>query len=128
MEPIDVVHTTLSSELAEIQWLVPAIAYTPEDYTVIYGRDPAVLNYSSSVVIGTDNIMQTNQMYSVILSNLEANTTYYYQVIARNSIGVNSSDVKTLLTPLPSREHLFLVANNHVVTPFLCSSDGICQL
>lgn len=103
INPIDVVHTTLSSKQAEIHWLVPAINYTPENYTVIYGKDEALLNYSrSDTVVGTDDIKEINQFYSVTLEELEANTTYYYQVIARNSFGTNSSDIKTLKTPLSS--------------------------
>lgn len=102
-KPINVVHTTLSSELAEIQWLVPAVAYTPENYTVIYGRDQTLLNYSSDVVSGTSNISDANQMYSVRLNGLEANTTYFYRVVARNRIGMNSSDLQVLTTPLPSK-------------------------
>lgn len=103
MEPVNVVHTALSFEQADIQWLIPAIVYTPENYTVIYGRDSMLLNYTSEVVIGTRNITARNEMYSATLIGLEPNTTYYYQVIARNSIGINSSDVRQLLTPLPSK-------------------------
>lgn len=104
MEPIDIVHTTLSSELAEIQWLVPFVVYTPENYTVVYGRDQTILNYSSDVIVGTNNISNANQMYSATLNGLEPNTNYYYQVVARNSIGENSSDVMSLVTPLPSKD------------------------
>lgn len=103
MQPIDLAHTTLSFELAMIQWLVPAVVYTPENYTVVYGREQTSLNNSSEVVIGSGNITTTNQMYSTTLSGLESNTTYYYQVIARNSVGANSSSIQTLMTPLPSK-------------------------
>ena len=102
MQPIDIVHTTLSSQLAEIQWLVPAIVYTPENYTIAYGKSQALLNYSSSVVVGSNNISRPNQIYSITLNNLEANATYYYQVIASNSVGTNSSEVGELITALPS--------------------------
>lgn len=103
MVPIDLVHTTLSFELAQIQWLIPEIVYTPENYTVVYGKEQTSLNYSSNVIIGTDNITSRNQIYSTTLSGLEQNTTYYYQVIAINSVGMNSSDIQQLLTPLPSK-------------------------
>ena len=103
MPPIDIVHTTLSFELAEIQWLVPVIVYTPENYTVMYGIDDSLLNYSSGVVVGASGITSTNQVYSATLRGLEPNTTYYYRVVARNSIGENSSSVRLLLTPPPSK-------------------------
>ena len=102
-QPINVVHTTLSSDLAVIQWLIPFVMYTPENYTIVYWEDQSLLNYSSDVVIGTDDITLINQVYSVTLSGLESNTSYYYQVIARNNIGTNSSDVRLLETPLPSK-------------------------
>ena len=85
MKPIDTVHTTLSFELAEIRWLVPVVIYTPENYTVVYGRDQTLLNYSSDEIVGSSNITDTNLMYLAILRGLEPNTTYYYRVIARNT-------------------------------------------
>lgn len=94
-------HTTLSAENAEISWLIPFVAYTPENYTVVYGRDPGLLNYSSDLVVGSDDITRANQMFSVTLNGLLANTTYYYQVTARNSIGTNSSNVEEITIPPP---------------------------
>ncbi len=106
MKPIDVVVTTLSSGNAEIQWLIPAIVYTPENYSVVYGTDQTQLRYSSEVIIGTNIITYTNQVHSATLSGLESNTTYYYQVVARNSAGINSSDVEDLVSPLPSKQYV----------------------
>jgi hypothetical protein len=101
LKPIDLINTALSSAFASVQWLIPTIIYTPENYTVIYGRDMTQLNYSSDVIVGASSITATNDLYSVTLTGLEPNTTYYYQVIATNSIGANSSDVAALVTPLP---------------------------
>lgn len=112
-------HSALSSELAEIEWLISSVEYTPENYTVVYGRDQMLLNYTSDVVIGTRNITDTNQMYSVRLTGLEDNTTYYYQVIATNSIGSNSSNVRVFVTPPPSRFFRHYYSNHisiHVLT------------
>lgn len=124
LEPIDVVHTTLSFNLAEIQWLIPVVVYTPENYTVIYGRDETLLNYNSSdVVMSTNNI---NQMYSATSSGLEPNTTYYYQVIARNSIGVNSSNTGMLVTPTPCKcDTLLCEYYNYAHAYMMYSSNGI---
>lgn len=128
--PIDLVYTTSSSELVEVQWLILAIAYTPENYTVMYGIDPALLNSSSDVVVG---IKEKNQLYSATLTDLEPNTTYYYQVIARNSIGTNSSDVEMFLTPLPSKflGFFYLLIQIIITTIVLratVSSDGIALM
>ena len=101
MQPIDIVHTTLSSELAVIQWLVPEVVYSPETYTVTYGSDRTRLNYTSEVVFGSTDITAMNQVYSVTLRNLQSNTRYYYRVVAANSIGMNSSVISDLVTPLP---------------------------
>ena len=101
VQPIDVVHTTLSSEIAVIEWLVPAVAYTPETYTVTYGTDHTMLNYTSEVVVGSTDIMAISQVYSVTLRNLQSNTRYYYEVVATNSNGTNSSMIRNLLTPQP---------------------------
>ena len=101
IQPTDVVHTTLSSELAIIQWHVPAVAYTPETYTVTYGTDRTVLNYTSEVVVGSTDITAINQVYSVTLRNLQSSTRYYYRVAATNSNGTTSSVLRNLQTPQP---------------------------
>ena len=101
MQPTDIVHTTLSSELAVIQWLVSEVAYTPETYTIVYGTDTTLLNNTSQVVMGDRDIAAMNQIYSVTLRDLQSSTRYYYQVVATNSIGMNSSVVGELVTPLP---------------------------
>ena len=100
-QPIDTVHTTLSSELAVIQWLVPVVAYTPETYTVSYGTDPTMLNYTSEVIVGSTDVTAINQVHLVTLRNLQSNTRYYYRVVATNTIGTNSSVIRELLTPQP---------------------------
>lgn len=107
VQPIDIVHTTLTSDLAVIQWLVPEVAYTPETYNVIYGTDRTSLNYTSETVIGATDTTALNQVYSVTLRNLHSNTTYYYQVVATNNIGVNSSLISELSTPLPGKTTLY---------------------
>lgn len=101
VQPTDIVHTTLSSELAVIQWIVPEIAYTPETYTVTFGTDRTMLNYTSEVVVGSTDVTAINQVYSVTLRNLQSNTRYYYRVVAINSFGTNSSVIRDLLTPQP---------------------------
>ncbi len=101
MQPIDIVHTTLSSEIAVIEWLIPAVTYTPETYTVTYGTDRTMLNYTSEVVVGSTDISAISQVYTVTVRNLQSNTRYYYRVVATNSNGTNSSVIRELLTPQP---------------------------
>ena len=101
VRPIDIVHTTLSSELAVIQWLVPQVSYTPETYVIIYGTDSMTLNYTSERIIGNTDVTAMNQIYTATLRGLQPNTRYYYQVVATNSIGMNSSVVAEVVTPLP---------------------------
>jgi len=126
--PIDIFHTTQSSTEAVISWLAPAISYTAEDYTVLYGRNQSFLNYSSETVTGNRDISSVNQMYSIPLNELLSNTTYYYQVLATNTIGTNSSEVRAFETPLPSR--LFCIFKNIIISlciDFYCSTEGVYQ-
>ena len=77
------------------------VAYTPETYTVSYGTDPTMLNYTSEVIVGSTDVTAINQVHSVTLRNLQSNTRYYYRVVATNTIGTNSSVIRELLTPQP---------------------------
>ena len=82
------------------------MAYTPENYTVVFGKEHTRLNYTSEIVFGSTNIRAMNQVYSVTLMNLMSNTTYYYQVVATNNIGLNSSVIGELATPLSGNNEL----------------------
>ena len=98
-EPIQLRHTNIASDLAVVVWLIPEVTYTPETYTVHYGVNQTVLNFSSSMVMGTRDLAATNQVYSASISSLLPNTTYFYQVVAVNVIGSNSSRIMQFTTP-----------------------------
>ena len=103
MQPTDIVHTTVSAEYAVIEWHIPVIAYTPETYKVLYGPNEAQLNFTSEMVIGTNDVTATNQIYSTTIMNLQSNASYYYQIVATNSIGTNRSVISKLDTPPPCK-------------------------
>ena len=83
---------------ATIHWTVPRIAYTPETYTVHFGTSPGSLTPFSQQQQSGDNFTATNLQFSVQLTGLSAGTTYYYQVVAVNSVGSNQSIVQQFTT------------------------------
>ena len=88
----------LTADRAIIRWTVPSIAYTPETYRVLYGTVEDTLDKSSGVEMGGTNIAAVDTSFSVTLSNLQAVTTYYYKVVATNTIGSTESSVETFTT------------------------------
>jgi len=74
---------------ATVQWSVSYIAYTPETYTVNYGRAMNSLDMSVTATQRGDNFTIPSQpfMFSAELTGLSPGVTYYYQVEARNSEG-----------------------------------------
>ena len=97
-QPIQLTHTTISSNSATVQWIVPIVAYTQETYAVNYGTSQSSLNLSSTEVTGSSDITATNQVYQLTLNGLEEDTTYFYQVVATNDVGSNSSEIATFTT------------------------------
>ncbi len=85
--------TTLTT--AQIQWSIPRIAYTPEQYTVEYGTSPGSLSQSSAVVSGSTDLAAVDRQYSVEVTGLLEGSTYYYRVVAHNTYGSTSSNVYT---------------------------------
>ena len=74
------------------------VAYTPETYYVKYGLSSLSLELETiSIETGSD-VTMTNQIYSVDISGLTFNTTYYYQVVASNNFGSSYSSVKSFIT------------------------------
>ncbi len=79
-----------------IQWNIPRVAYTPEQYTVEYGTNSATLTQTSGVVVGTADIAALDQQYSVEITGLQEGLIYYYRVVASNTHGSTFSDVNTI--------------------------------
>ena len=67
------------------------IAFTPETYTVHFGTSPGSLTPFNQQQPSSDNFTATNLQFSVQLTGLTAGTRYYYQVVAVNSVGSNTS-------------------------------------
>ena len=81
MVPEDIVFREVESDSVVIQWTVDYISYSPETYVVQYGTSRETLVHNSSrraSEVGTTT-------YSVSLSGLRDNTTYYVQVLATNT-------------------------------------------
>lgn len=94
----------VSFELAIIEWTVSRITYTPETYQVVYRQvgDSEELIYSEEV-IGTTNLSATNTQYSVVITNLQPNSMYTYNISARN-VGVTRSTQNTSFSAIDSGE------------------------
>ena len=86
-EPVDpvapeyIVFREVESESVVIQWTVAYISYSPETYVVQYGTSRETLVHNSSR--RASEVDTTT--YSVSLSGLRDNTTYYVQVLATNT-------------------------------------------
>ena len=74
------------------------IAYTPENYTVHFGTSPGSLTNVSQQRQSGDNFTATNLPFSLQLTGLSAGSTYYYQVVAVNSVGSSQSTVRQFRT------------------------------
>ena len=101
VEPVDPVRSEditlmdVKSDSVIIQWTVPYISYSPETYVVQYGTSRDSLIHNSSSTDSEEEVMT----YSVELSGLRDNTTYYVQVLATNTAQrSNRSTVHTFIT------------------------------
>ena len=93
---------------ALIQWSVPIVTYSPEQYTVYYTTNssgcPADSDegYNKSVTVyglnHTDFFTIRDQQYNVTLTNLHPDTVYCYKVVATNTEGRNESMLRMFET------------------------------
>ena len=90
---------------ATISFTITNVTYTPETYTVQYGTSSDNLNMTSNntatgVGVGSMHsfITTMNQNYSIVLTGLSIDTTYYYQVVATNTIGNRTTGVFNFTT------------------------------
>ena len=104
VRPEDITFMDVKSDSVIIQWTVPYISYSPETYVVQYGTSRDSLIHNSSSTDSEEEVMT----YSVELSGLRDNITYYVQVLATNTAQrSNRSTVHTFTILIPS-EYLLL--------------------
>ena len=82
----------------QIEWVVPLVVYSPEIYVVMYGTSEGALDLMSDAVQGSSDITATNEHYSVVLRNLDLETTYHFQIVATNSFESTSTNTLTFTT------------------------------
>ena len=98
LQPSNLMSTGITHNRATILWTVSRIAYTPENYTVHFGTSPGSLTPFNQQQQSGDNFTATNLQFSIELTGLSAGTTYYYQVVAVNSVGSTQSTVRQFTT------------------------------
>ena len=84
-----------------INWRIPSVLYTPETFIVLYGTSSLDLSMDGGMSRNTDNdgfLTDTDQDYSVTITNLNSDVLYYYQVVVQNTIGNTSSDIRNITT------------------------------
>ena len=99
VRPEDITFMDVKSDSVIIQWTVPYISYSPETYVVQYGTSRDSLIHNSSSTDSEEEVMT----YSVELSGLRDNTTYYVQVLATNTAQRSNRStvyIFTILIPL----------------------------
>ena len=99
LQPSNLMSTGVRHNRATIQWTVPRIAYTPENYTVHYGTSPGSLTPFNQQEQSGDDFTATSLQFSIQLTGLAPGTRYYYQVVAMNSVpGSTQSTINSFTT------------------------------
>ena len=103
LHPQAVLFTNTTYSTATIEWRIPAIAYTSETYYVEYGTSITSLDGHSSIIESGSSLSVVNKIYSVVLSGLSFNTTYFYRVVATNTLTSIRSSLNSFVT-VPQRK------------------------
>ena len=77
-----------------------SIAYTPETYVVEYCTSQDSLDMTSDPTHSGEDITIANVTYSVTLSDLRENTTYYVHIVATNTAGRSTTSSVERFTSL----------------------------
>ena len=84
---------------ANISFIIPNIAYTPEDYTIRYTGETFQTTQATSMLrMSSDNISMVNESYMFMLRGLEEANTYTYTVDSTNCHGTTSTTVMNFTT------------------------------
>ena len=94
---IRVVNATATS--ATIEWTVPLLVYTPETYTLLYGRSS--LDQVISVP-SVDELGAAEETYGITISQLMPATNYSLEIVSENTVG--STSVQSSFSSLETGE------------------------
>ena len=106
-QPTSVRYTNTTHSTATIEWRVQSITYTPETYYVEYGTSPSILDQQSLSTGSGDDLTVMNQIYSLDITGLSSNTTYYYRVVSANSFASTRSSVGSFVTVSLRKTNLY---------------------
>lgn len=95
--PTEVMVISVTGSTAIITWTVPYVELTSELYTVLYGLSEDALDTSSSIP-GFSDVTLLNQSYTIALTQLDALTTYYFQIQSENSELSSLTDIMQFQT------------------------------
>jgi len=123
VQPHHLMSISTRHDRTTAQWSMSYIAYTPETYTVNYGRAMNSLNMSVTATRRGENFTIPSKpfMFSAELTGLDPGVTYYYQVEARNSEGPTLSAVQQFKSA-----ELRMYLTYHRVG-IIESADSICR-
>ena len=89
---------------ANISFIIPIIAYTPENYTIRYTGETFQTTQATSMLrMSSDNISMVNESYVFMLRDLEEANTYSFTVDSTNCNGTTSTAVMNFTTE-PTRK------------------------
>ena len=120
MRPEDITFIDVKSDSVIIQWTVPYISYSPETYVVQYGTSRDSLIHNSSSTDSEEEVMT----YSVELSGLRDNTTYYVQVLATNTAHRSNRSTVYTFTTLPLEPGILGDLKGEAKFSFLRQEEG----
>ena len=87
---MDLTTPTVRHDRVNMEWRVSLLTYDSETYHVIYGTNQSNLSSDSDAISAT----------SIELTDLMVSATYYFRIVATNSVGATASDTSNFTTSL----------------------------
>lgn len=97
-QPTRVQTVNITSTSVTVQWVVPHLSYTPEQYTINYGTARETLDQRSAVLSSHADISLSNTTYQLTLQGLAPNTNYFFQLRSMNSFGETTTEIMAFMT------------------------------
>ena len=98
VQPTAVQTVNISSSSVTVQWVVPYLSYTPEQYTIHYGTVRERLDLRSTSLSSITDILAFNTTYDISLQGLTPNTVYFYELHSVNTYAEIAAAIRTFTT------------------------------
>lgn len=98
LEASELQVVNVTAYTASVEWKIPYLSFTPEQYVVMYSGESSSLDLVRPILRSGTDLSVSNVTYSTSLQDLSPHREYFYQLRSANTYGETTSAIMAFTT------------------------------